>query len=47
MISSGIFILPGIAFSKVGPAIFISYFIAGLSGLIGIFSVIELSTAMP
>ncbi len=47
MISSGIFILPGIAFSKAGPAVFISYFIAGLLGLIGIFSFIELSTAMP
>lgn len=47
MISSGIFILPGLAYSKTGPAVFISYFIAGLLGLIGIFSVIELSTAMP
>lgn len=47
MISSGIFILPGIAFSEAGPAVFISYFIAGLLALIGIFSVIELSTAMP
>jgi len=47
MISSGIFILPGIAFSKTGPAVFISYFLAGILGLMGIFSVIELSTAMP
>ncbi len=47
MISSGIFILPGIAFSKTGPAVFISYFIAGVLGLMGIFSVVELSTAMP
>lgn len=47
MISSGIFILPGLAYSKAGPAVFISYFIAGLLGLIGILSVIELSTAMP
>ena len=47
MISSGIFILPGLAYLKAGPAVFISYFIAGLLGLIGIFSVIELSTAMP
>ena len=47
MISSGIFILPGIAFAKTGPAVFISYFIAGVLGLLGIFSVIELSTAMP
>jgi len=47
MISSGIFILPGLAFSKAGPALFISYSIAGILGLLGILSVIELSTAMP
>jgi len=47
MISSGIFILPGLAFSKVGPAVFIAYFLAGILALVGIFSVIELSTAMP
>ncbi|HMB01604.1 MAG TPA: amino acid permease [Spirochaetota bacterium] len=47
MISSGIFILPGMAFSKAGPAVFLSYFIAGLLGLVGILSVIELATAMP
>lgn len=47
MISSGIFILPGLAFSKAGPAVFVSYFIAGVLGLLGIFSLIELATAMP
>ena len=47
MISSGIFILPSLAFSKVGPAVFISYFAAGLLGMLGILSMIELSTAMP
>lgn len=47
MISSGIFILPSLAFSKIGPAISISYFIAGILGLLGILSIIELSTAMP
>jgi len=47
MISSGLFILPGLAFSKVGPAVFISYFIAGVLGLFGILSVVELATAMP
>ncbi|MHC4289526.1 MAG: amino acid permease [Planctomycetota bacterium] len=47
MISSGIFILPGLAFSYAGPAVFISYFLAGLLALIGVLSVIELSTAMP
>ena len=47
MISSGIFILPGLAFSRTGPSVFISYFLAGLLALIGIMSVVELSTAMP
>lgn len=47
MISSGIFILPGIAFTYAGPAVFISYFLAGIFALIGILSVAELSTAMP
>ncbi|MBN2440757.1 MAG: amino acid permease, partial [Spirochaetales bacterium] len=47
MISSGIFILPGLAYAKTGPAVFISYFLAGFLALIGIFSIIELSTAMP
>lgn len=47
MISSGIFILPGLAFARTGPAVFISYFLAGVLALIGIFSIIELSTAMP
>jgi len=47
MISSGIFILPGLAFARTGPAVFISYFLAGILALIGIFSIIELTTAMP
>ena len=47
MISSGIFILPGVVFPSVGPALFISYFLAGVVSLIGILNVIELSTAMP
>lgn len=47
MISSGIFILPGLAFAHTGPAVFISYFLAGILALIGTFSIIELSTAMP
>ncbi len=47
MISSGIFILPGVVFPNVGPALFISYFLAGAVSLIGILNVIELSTAMP
>ena len=47
MISSGIFILPGLAFARTGPAVFISYFLAGILALVGVFSIIELSTAMP
>ncbi len=47
MISSGIFILPGIAFAQAGPSVFISYFLAGLLALTGAFSIVELSSAMP
>lgn len=47
MISSGIFILPGMAFDIAGPAVFVSYLLAGLLGLAGILSVVELATAMP
>jgi amino acid transporter/mannitol/fructose-specific phosphotransferase system IIA component (Ntr-type) len=47
MISSGIFILPGIAFKDVGPAVFLSYLLAGIIALVGALAVIELSTAMP
>ena len=47
MISAGIFLLPGIAFAKIGPAILISYALAGICVLLGSLSMIELSTAMP
>lgn len=47
MISSGIFILPGIAFEKAGPSIILSYFLGGILALSGILNVIELATAMP
>lgn len=47
MISSGIFILPGLAFSHVGPAVFLSYMIAGILAVTGCLSIIELATAMP
>lgn len=47
MISSGIFILPGVAFERVGPAVFVSYFLAGMLALTGVFSMIELASAMP
>jgi len=47
MISSGIFVLPGLAYNQAGPLVFVSYFLAGILALIGTLSVIELSTAMP
>lgn len=47
MISSGIFILPGLAYSQAGPAVIFAYTLAGLLALTGVLSVAELSTAMP
>jgi amino acid transporter/mannitol/fructose-specific phosphotransferase system IIA component (Ntr-type) len=47
MISSGLFILPGIAFAKTGPAVLISYAIASLLVIPAMLSKAELSTAMP
>ncbi|MFC1512679.1 amino acid permease [bacterium] len=47
MISSGLFILPGIAHAQAGPAVIFSYFFAGLLGLTGTLSQSELVSAMP
>ena len=47
MISSGLFILPGLAYSKAGPAIIISYAIASLLIIPALLSKAELATAMP
>jgi len=47
MISSGLFILPGLAFDRAGPAVFISYALAGLLALTSVLSLAELTTAMP
>ena len=47
MISSGIFILPGLAYSKAGPAVIICYFLAGLLSIPGMLSLAEMTTAMP
>lgn len=47
MISSGLFVLPGLAFAKAGPVVFLSYFIAGLVALTTVLSLSELITAMP
>ncbi len=47
MVSAGIFILPGIAYSKCGPSVILAYFLAGLLSIPGVFSIAELVTAMP
>ena len=47
MISSGLFILPGFAFVQAGPAVVVSYFLAGLLAMTGMFSQAELVSAMP
>ncbi|MFO7928653.1 MAG: amino acid permease [Candidatus Humimicrobiaceae bacterium] len=47
MISSGLFVLPGFAHARAGPAVVISYFLAGLLALIGVLNIAELATAMP
>lgn len=47
MISSGIFILPGIAYAKTGPSVVLSYILASFFALPGVFSMAELITAMP
>ena len=47
MISSGLFILPGLAYAKAGPAILVSYAIASLLVIPAMLSKAELATAMP
>jgi basic amino acid/polyamine antiporter, APA family len=47
MISSGLFVLPGLAFARTGPSVFVAYFLAGILALTGMVSTIELTTAMP
>ncbi len=47
MISSGLFILPGLAYAKSGPSVILAYFLAGLIILPSMLSMAELSTAMP
>ena len=47
MISSGLFILPGIAFAKAGPAMILSYFVASILIIPSVLSKAELATAMP
>lgn len=47
MICSGLFILPGIAHAKAGPAAMLSYLLAGLLAIPAMLSAAELVTAMP
>lgn len=46
-LSSGFFILPGIAFSNAGPAVILSYILAVLPLVPAMFSIVELGSAMP
>jgi len=47
MISSGLFVLPSIAYAKAGPAVVLAYFLASLLIIPSVLSKAELSTAMP
>ena len=47
MISSGIFILPGLAHAKAGPAVVASYFLAAIFALMGMLSQAEIVSAIP
>jgi APA family basic amino acid/polyamine antiporter len=47
MISSGLFVLPGLAHAVAGPAVVLSYLIAGLLAMTGMLSQAELVSAMP
>lgn len=47
MLSSGLFVLPGIAASRAGPAVILAYFLSALAVLPSVLSMAELATAMP
>ena len=47
MISSGLFVLPGLVYAKVGPAVILAYILAGVLILPALFAKTELATAMP
>jgi amino acid transporter/mannitol/fructose-specific phosphotransferase system IIA component (Ntr-type) len=47
MFSSGFFLLPGIAAAETGPSVVLAYFVAGILILPSMYSMAELSTAMP
>ncbi len=46
-LSSGFFLLPGLAAARVGPAVTLSYLLAALHFVPGVFCMVELATAMP
>lgn len=47
MFSSGFFLLPGIASYYTGPSVFLAYLLAGILILPAMFSIAEISTALP
>ncbi len=47
MISSGLFVLPAIAYAKSGPAVIVAYFLASILIAPAVLSKAELATAMP
>ncbi|WP_159523365.1 amino acid permease [Sunxiuqinia indica] len=47
MFSSGFFLLPGLASQYTGPSVFVAYLFAGLLILPAMFSIAEISTALP
>lgn len=47
MFSSGFFLLPGIASQQTGPSVFLAYLIAGFLIMPAMFSMAEISTALP
>ncbi|RKY70536.1 MAG: hypothetical protein DRP97_03550 [Candidatus Latescibacterota bacterium] len=47
MLSSGLFVLPGLAFAKTGPAVILAYLLAAVLVVPAMFSKAELATAMP
>ncbi|MBD3263830.1 MAG: amino acid permease [Candidatus Omnitrophica bacterium] len=47
MISSGLFILPALAYLRAGPAVILSYIVAGILTIPTLLSMAELTTAMP
>jgi basic amino acid/polyamine antiporter, APA family len=47
MISSELFLLPGLAYAQVGPSVIVCYLLAGVLAIAGLLSQAELATAMP